>query len=413
MPRYLIQQRRTWYAILEIPKDCQSKFKKNRFKKTLKTESLTVAEKRVLPIIAQWKQQIDTARLSSSTIETKKLDWLILADEERRNGVSEDGIRELSAEISSVLRHDDPDMIEVHETTFGSWITLSDHIDVWSDSLDNAPKTVDMKKNDATRFAKSFKYAHDATNIAVMDWVESQLIAKERLSYTTCRRIISACRDYWKYLRRHKKLTLAHPFSGVVPVSSSKKTKTQVKSNRKGFGPRDYNKLIKAVPQNDQSLSDLIQLGAYTGARIDELCSLKLENVHSDHFEIEDAKTEAGWRVIPIHAHIKDLVTRLQSQSFDGYLISGLTFNKYNDRSNAIGKRFGRLKGKCEYGPDYVFHSFRKGVATQLENAQVPENISARLLGHELKTMSYGLYSGGLKLDTLANALGVLDWNIA
>jgi len=37
--------------------------------------------------------------------------------------------------------------------------------------------------------------------------------------------------------------------------------------------------------------------------------------------------------------------TRDNSESTkDGYVLSGLTTNKYGDRSNAIGKRFGRLK---------------------------------------------------------------------
>ena len=142
-------------------------------------------------------------------------------------------------------------------------------------------------------------------------------------------------------------------------------------------------------------------MAAHTGARIEELCSLKLEQVLADRFKIEDAKTEAGWRIIPIHDDIKQLVARLKDESTDGYLISGLTFNQYQDRSNAIGKRFGRLKTSLGYGNDYVFHSFRKGLARQLEAHGVPENVSARLLGHEISTMTYGLYSGGLPFEVL------------
>ena len=62
------------------------------------------------------------------------------------------------------------------------------------------------------------------------------------------------------------------------------------------------------------------------------------------------------------------------------------------------------------YGSDYVFHSFRKGVATQLETGRVPENVSARLLGHDLNTMSYGLYSGGVSFEVLSEAVENLKW---
>jgi integrase len=62
------------------------------------------------------------------------------------------------------------------------------------------------------------------------------------------------------------------------------------------------------------------------------------------------------------------------------------------------------------HGNDYVFHSFRKGVATQLEAAEIPENHVARLLGHDLKTMSYGVYSGGVPYEILQLAVECLDW---
>ena len=103
--------------------------------------------------------------------------------------------------------------------------------------------------------------------------------------------------------------------------------------------------------------------------------------------------------------------TFLKDTSKDGYLLSGLTFNKYGDRSNAIGKRFGRLKSSLGYGSDLVFHSFRRGVATQFENKGVPEVIAARVLGHEFPTMSFGTYSGGADLETLKGAIEVLNWS--
>ena len=159
-------------------------------------------------------------------------------------------------------------------------------------------------------------------------------------------------------------------------------------------------------------LSDLITLGAYTGCRIEELCGLKLTEVQTDRFELVDAKTEAGWRTIPIHDHIKQSVARLIDTSKDDYLLSGLTFNKFGDRSNAIGKRFGRLKKRLGYGPDHVFHSLRKGFATQLENAGQPLNVVARLMGHTQDNQSFGNYSDGLVLEELKRAINHVDWSL-
>lgn len=119
----------------------------------------------------------------------------------------------------------------------------------------------------------------------------------------------------------------------------------------------------------------------------------------------EDSKTAAGIREVPIHPTIKSLVSRLERESKDGYLFSGLTFNKYKDRSNAIGKRFGRLKDDLGYGENHVFHSLRKTVVTILEDAGVSENLAAGIVGHEKPHITYGLYSGGASLKTKAEAL--------
>lgn len=408
LPEFLIQRRRVWYAILEVPKALRPLFGKVRLKQTLQTESLTVAEIRVRPVIVEWKRQIELARSGSTNIESKVFKWRRLVDESRRAGMSEAEIEDASLDV---LDADDPEAEQVHQITFGKKLLLSEYIQSYVATLTTEQKSQDMARSDVKRFSKKFKFAQDVTKKSLIRWVEDDLIGQQGLSAATCRRIMSACRVYWAYLERHKELDLLPPFTGVVPNAKKKKTKTDVKDRRKGFTVADYRKLKAAVPDSDPVLLDLTTLGAYTGCRIEELCSLKLKSVTDDRIEIEDAKTEAGWRTIPIHSHIRQLVARLRDTSTDDYLLSGLTFNKYGDRSNAISKRFGRLKSKSGYGSDFVFHSFRKGVATQLETSGVPENITARLLGHDLNTMSYGLYSGGVSFEVLSEAIEHLSWN--
>ena len=52
-----------------------------------------------------------------------------------------------------------------------------------------------------------------------------------------------------------------------------------------------------------------------------------------------------------------------------------------------IGKRVGRLKKRLGFGATKVFHSIRKTVITQLEQAGVPESVTADIVGHEKKTI--------------------------
>jgi integrase len=168
--------------------------------------------------------------------------------------------------------------------------------------------------------------------------------------------------------------------------------------------------LDAAIARGDDQLADLIRLGMWTGCRIEELCALKVEQVKGDYFAVEDAKTKAGWRDVPIHSELRQAMARLVDQSKDGCVLSGLTVNKYGDRSNGIGKRFGRMKASLGFGPQHVFHSIRKTVVTILENASVPENIVADIVGHEKTTMTYGLYSGGVSLAVKRDALDKLAY---
>ena len=103
-------------------------------------------------------------------------------------------------------------------------------------------------------------------------------------------------------------------------------------------------------------------------------------------------------------------MARLIESSNDGYVLTGLTFNKYGDRSKGIGKRFGKLKSAMGFGSQHVFHSIRKTVVTILEIGGVSENVVADIVGHEKTTMTYGLYSGGVSLAVKREALAKLAY---
>jgi integrase len=163
----------------------------------------------------------------------------------------------------------------------------------------------------------------------------------------------------------------------------------------------------EALVRGEETLAQLIKIAAYTGARIEEICSLKKVqvNLQKNTIQVINAKTDAGNRVIPIHRELRKDLKNLLTNDIDEYVIPNLSFNKYGDRSNAVGKKFGRLKKLLGYGDRYVFHSIRKTVTTQLENANVNENITADILGHEKPRITYGQYSGGATLKVKEEVL--------
>ncbi|MDG0990056.1 MAG: tyrosine-type recombinase/integrase [Yoonia sp.] len=421
MPKYLQKRRRQWYAILEIPKTLRQQFGRPRFVQSLETESLSVAEKKVLPVIVGWRRQIDLARGADIGTDDELLAAIMrVRQDTQRAKVDGRELAELQMAQEEVAMMEalgpnndysgDDALFNAVSIAHGKTHLLREHIEEFLSSRDVAPKTTDMQRRDLNLFADKFQYSHDATRLKVIDWVNVTLGAEQNLSLGTRSRMISAARVYWDYLEKNKGLTLPSPLHKVLPPKPKKKTKAMIEAQRKAFRVSDYHKLLSGSV--DDTLKDLITLAAYTGCRIEELCILKLENVSDDKVEIVDAKSEAGWRTIPIHQHIAQTVARLVATSTDGYLLSGLTFNKYGNRSNAIGKSFGRLKKQVGYGESYVFHSFRKGFATQLENANIPVNVSARLMGHEVQGQTFGNYSDGLALKGLREAINHVDWSL-
>jgi integrase len=421
MPKYLQKRRRQWYAILEIPKTLRQQFGRPRFVQSLETESLSVAEKKVLPVIVGWRRQIDLARGADIGTDDELLATVMrVRRDTQRAKVDGRELAELQMAQEEFAMMEalgpnndysgDDTLFNAVSIAHGKTHLLREHIEEFLASRDVAPKTTDMQRRDLGLFAKKFQYAHDATRLKVIDWVNVTLGAERNLSLGTRSRMISAARVYWDYLEKNKGLTIPSPLHKVLPPKPKKKTKAMIEAQRKAFRVSDYHKLLASCA--DDTLKDLITLAAYTGCRIEELCILKLENVSDDKVEIVDAKSEAGWRTIPIHQHIAQTVARLVATSTDGYLLSGLTFNKYGNRSNAIGKSFGRLKKQLGFSESYVFHSFRKGFATQLENANIPVNVSARLMGHEVQGQTFGNYSDGLALKGLKEAISHVDWSL-
>src|SRR5262249_30408883 len=150
--------------------------------------------------------------------------------------------------------------------------------------------------------------------------------------------------------------------------------------SRVAFPSVDVVKLLRlAEGQGDEQLADLICLGMWSGARIAELCNLKAAHVNlsGGYFSIEEAKTTAGNRAVPIHSSLAATMVRLveaaRGRKDDPYIISGQHPDKHNDRSAPLSKRFSKLARANGYGKEHTFHSIRKTVAQQLEENMVPE----------------------------------------
>ena len=182
------------------------------------------------------------------------------------------------------------------------------------------------------------------------------------------------------------------------------------KKERKAFTVTDIQKLHESV--KGKTLADLIMLGAYTGARIEELCQLKVSDVVKedgvDCLYIRDGKTSNAERIVPVHKDLKPLIKRLAKEADGDFLLPASSKNKYGTRSDSLSKQFGRLKKDLGYGEEHVFHSLRKSFITFLQNNDISGLTIASIVGHETGTITFDVYSAGPNAKQKLKAISTL-----
>jgi integrase len=440
---YLQRRRRKWYALHDIPADVRQVLGRGaRFVQSLGTEEHATAKLKGVALEMHWRSAIDQARRTAraeadgrekdATVGLASIDaerWRKLireaSSDEQRQILAEalddelDAIVHRAAARAGIQDPKEPEFeglperiegARIFAIATGALVPLSAHLEEYLGTLHgNEAKSVDMKRSTLRKFSERFPHVADVQRKDVQRWVNDMAAGGKALA--TIRRSLSELRGYWGYLTAINVVPETHlPFDKLA-LPKSPKGGARGRQERKPFEPADVIKLLEAAQaKGDHQLESLIRLGMWTGARIEELCSLRVEKVGEGYISIEDAKTPAGWRQVPIHSQLQEPLRCLLRESTDGYILMGLSRNKYGDRSNAVGKRFGRLKAELGFTEQHVFHSIRKTVATLLENVGVPEGVSADILGHDKPTMTYGLYSGGASLEVKRMAIEKLTY---
>lgn len=416
-PNHLELRYRTYFALLVVPKDVRHIIGKSKFFETTGTGDLKIAQSIATLKVIKWKSEIASARTRTSDPVINSAIELNRMFQSTPAHMVRDVIDEETTRIENEIG-------QITSETFNTIATgkrkpLTSFTDEWMNNERKRgleEKTIVQMKSDVELLIKylptSNLLVYEHTNL----WIK-HIAQQGNLSPASVTRVIGSCRNFFKHLKYIDEIPENEKEPFIVPkeFKLSKKKNSKAINKTQSWLPFTNEEVASlyesAIERQDWSLGQLILLDAYTGARIEELCSLKKEfvNVEKKCISITDAKTEAGHREIPIHNELIDLVKKMM-QSDDAYLIGNLTLSKYQDRSNAIGKRFGRLKKSLGFSKRYVFHSIRKTFTTQLENAGVHENISADIVGHEKPRITYGLYSGGTNLEVKREAINKVSY---
>ena len=202
------------------------------------------------------------------------------------------------------------------------------------------------------------------------------------MSDATVNRHAQALKALWEWSAKRGHCEGNNPFDGH-------RRRLRAGVNVKGYLPWETAELSALLnpPPKRADLTELILAGMFTGMRLNELAAMRWEQLREAEgvrfIQVEDAKTPAGNRQVPLHPALMWLWDRRgepQARVWPAFNPEGPGKKPGAD----AGRDFSRFKaGKGFVDRRKVFHSFRKNVTQIMERAGVPENEWAQVLGHE------------------------------
>ncbi|KII33495.1 integrase [Pseudomonas fluorescens] len=160
-------------------------------------------------------------------------------------------------------------------------------------------------------------------------------------------------------------------------------------------------------------------LGRATGARLEELCQLRVDDFIEeqgipciridDSREGQNLKNSSSRRMLPLHPALIDLGLLQHAESVRSTGTDRL-FPELEAVRGKLGhapsKWFGRYKTKLGItDPRKTFHSFRHTLIDELRDAGVQDSLIKRIAGHEDSAVTFGIYGSRIPLRAMVEAL--------
>ncbi|NVN65805.1 site-specific integrase [Pseudomonas putida] len=160
-------------------------------------------------------------------------------------------------------------------------------------------------------------------------------------------------------------------------------------------------------------------LGRGTGARLEELCQLRVDDFIEqqgvlciridDSHEGQNLKNASSRRVLPLHPLLieQGLLQYAESVKSTGAerLFPELEAIR-GKRGHAASKWFGRYKAKQGItDPRKTFHSFRHTFIDDLRDAGVQDSLIKRMVGHEDSSVTFGIYGSRTPIKAMFEAM--------
>jgi integrase len=433
VPRHLLLRGKTYYVVLDIPKDVRAEFSFFRFCETTGERDIQQAQRIAIEKVTEWKKQIQQAgeKHSNKIINSANQLRNIYKDTNRSHLV-EDILNEKKQEFIEKLGEKKGNSTSefFEKIVKGNAVTLQSHLNDYLKYIEQqglAKQTREQKKRDLQEIIDEFVFDTSLTTQRVRNWALSVGYNEEFKNGKTpasLERYYKAGSSFWRYLVeeriiKDKNNILENPFKNL-PSKFKRNTNPNSLFPKDSYIPWTNEELEKiyqtTIKENNNKLANLIKICAYQGTRIEEICSLKIEDIdlknQTIHIKRTTTKNDSSARTIPIHSKLKKIIEELVDLSDDDYLISGENISTHGKRQNRLGKHFTNLKRSLGFtSRNKCFHSIRKTFVTQLQNANVNESWIANIVGHKWKSETFGTYSGGISIDNMRKTIEKVKFN--
>ncbi len=406
----------TWAAYIKVPAGLVDHYGKRHLVRSLKTQDLETASLRRDAVIAEWRREF--AKLKKTDPAAREAASI---RQQIRDAVTDSNAETI--DLLEVVAHDRMEqMIEAGESPkkASAWYslatarveTLSELQDKWLDGAQVTARTRVQYRKALVEFLEYMKaQGHpdplpgDVTRQTANGFVFDYLKGSGQ-RYATQRRKVNSLVNLWDWLGRYE-----HVPAGFNPFRGFKLKRSAIDGDAEAKRAYTMAELVALFAQRPPypGVPDLMVLGLLTGARLEALAARKVADLswREDglaRLRITGDKTDAGDRTIVL-AHpfaLAILKRRSNGRAPVAYLFDEIS--GYGDKRSAnASKHFGRFRRKVLGKSSAVdFHSFRRTLATLMENLRIDPLAASRYIGHKPSGMTFGLYSAGATEETMA-----------
>lgn len=482
LPSYLFKRAQIWYFRQRTPRHLVAHIGKTEFKVSLKTQDIYVAKRRSISLafsLQQYFSKYEKKFMTKKVHDDEQFTQLITVSESKVGDITFPAVTfdldDPKAEAEAFLSY--MTMIEGHKSksddstpqespspinegvllseAIGEYLALKrdannihEHIDEKSvsaiegklrrliDIFDDVPvdslvlKDAERYRNTLLRLPANINKLAKYRGLSIEEILQSK--PEKTMAISTAKSYIEAVSTFYKWCKKNRYVP-DNPFEGLR-VRKPKDAKSKSEERDPWYESQLETLFSHKIFTQHKALHPhyywLPLIALYTGARMNEICQLYVDDIVEDDgvklFKFcedrpdQKLKNENSHRVVPIHSELIRLGFLIYVESIKelGHprLFNALT-NTRDGYSKNVSTWFGRFRKKLEInveGKKQDFHSFRHNVSDfykQSDNAR--EVDAAAILGHADQMITFGRYGKNLEAKKLKRIIEQLDFRDA